>query len=263
MAIPSWKLPPGVCRGTWDYIQSIAIAREYDQRLTDSPLLQLDQQFIQHYLPDFSAQSAPPLIADLGCGTGRISRLLSPRGYRLLNVDLSAQMLSVLQQRCQHPELNQCVQANLVELDCLQPHSLDLALCLFSSIGMIQGQHNRRAFLKSVRPALKPAAPLILHVHNRYHSLWHPSGPTWLTNTWLKSKLSNRWEFGDKVFVDLGLPNMFLHIYSYRELLGDLRAAGFERIEVQPINVRGDDLLAKSVGWSWRAGGFFAVARHK
>lgn len=261
MSIPSWKLPSGVCRGTWDYIQSAVIAQEYDQRLRDSRLLQIDQQFIQRYLPPIAEVTNPPLIADLGCGTGRISRLLSPLGYRLLNVDLSSEMLGVLQHHCQHPQLNQCMQANLVELDCLLPDSLSMAVCLFSSIGMIHGQVHRRAFLKNVRPALKPDAPLIVHVHNRYHSLWHPSGPTWLARTWLASKFSKNWEFGDRVFADLGLPNMFLHIYSYRELLSDLRAAGFGRIEVFPISVPGDALLAKSLGWSWRAGGFFAVAR--
>lgn len=261
MSLPSWKLPLGVCRGTWDYLQSQSIARDYDRCLAGSPLLQFDQQFIQSFLPQILDRQSPPLIADLGCGTGRISRLLSPLGYRLLNVDLSPAMLDMLRQKCQHPHLNECVQANLVELDFIPPKSLDMALCLFSSMGMIRGRSFRQQFLRGVANSLRPSAPLIVHVHNRYHSLWHPSGPTWLIVTRLKSLVNQNWEFGDRVFVDLGLPAMFLHIYSRRELLADLRVAGFNHIQIFPINVPGNALLRDSATAALRAGGFFAVAR--
>jgi SAM-dependent methyltransferase len=259
MTLPSWKLPLGVCRGTWDYLQSKSIAEDYDRCLADSPLLRLDQQFIAPYLPKITADNAPR-IADFGCGTGRISRLLSPMGYRLLNVDLSPAMLDVLRDNCQHPELNECAQANLVELDFLQSESLDMGLCLFSSIGMIRGRKYRQKFLSSVAQALRPSAPFIVHVHNRYHSLWHPSGPTWLAMTRLKSWFGKNWEYGDRVFVDLGLPSMFLHIYSRKELLQDLRTAGFKQVQVFPISVRGDRLMEESPTAAFRAGGFFAVA---
>jgi SAM-dependent methyltransferase len=261
MSLPSWKLPLGVCRGTWDYLQSKSIAQDYDRCLADSPLLQLDEQFIQQFLPPIVDSAAPPLVADFGCGTGRISRLLSPLGYRMLNVDLSPQMLEVLRQKCQHQHLNECVLANLVELDFIAPNSVDLALCLFSSIGMIRGRRFRQKFLGGVVTALKQSAPLIVHVHNRYHSLWHPSGPAWLAATRMKSWLSKNWEFGDRVFVDLGLPKMFLHIYSRRELLQDLRAVGFHDIRLFPISVPGDALLPDGPAATLRAGGFFAVAK--
>ncbi|MFO0941483.1 MAG: class I SAM-dependent methyltransferase [Pirellulales bacterium] len=261
MNIPSWKLPPGVCRGTWDYLQSESIAQDYDQKLAKTPLLKLDQRFIQRYLPCIVDTSKPPLIADFGCGTGRISRMLSPMGYRMLNVDLSPSMLNELKKNCQHPELNECVQANLVELDFLKPNSLEMALCLFSSIGMILGRSNRVMFLRSVHHALVENAKFILHVHNRYHSLWHPTGPTWLLKTWLKSRFSQSWEYGDRVFVDLGIPRMFLHIYSRRELIQDLKQAGFSAIEILPINVAGDSLLMDRRLATFRAGGFFAVAK--
>lgn len=261
MSLPSWKLPPGVCRGTWDYLQSESLAEDYDRRLVDSPLLRLDQQFIQRYLPPFTDQTMPPQIADFGCGTGRISRLLSPLGYRILNIDLSRPMLNILQRKCQHPHLNECVQANLVELDFIANQSLEMAVCLFSSIGMIRGRNFRQQFLRGVSAALRPKAPFIVHVHNRYHSLWHPSGPTWLAATRIKSWLSKTWEFGDRVFLEFELPTMFLHIYSRRELLQDLRQAGFRHIEIYPINVPGDALMPRHLWATFRAGGFFAVAR--
>lgn len=261
MNLPNWKLPRGVCRGTWDYLQSQSIANNYDRDIADTALIRLDQRFILDHLPLIEGNTSPPLIADLACGTGRISRLLSPKGYRLLNVDLSPAMLEQLQQQCQHPEQNECVLANLVELDFIPSQSLSMATCLFSSIGMIRGRENRLQFLRGVRRALKAGAPLILHVHNRYHSLWHPSGPSWLAATWLRSRWNRQWEYGDRVYVYLGLPNMFLHIYSRRELKQDLATAGFNQVELHAINVPGDAILPESLFTAFVAGGFFAVAR--
>jgi SAM-dependent methyltransferase len=262
VSLPNWKLPVGVSRGTWDYLQSESIARDYDRYFSDSPLMQLDQRFIQRYLPPIDADSKPPMVADFGCGTGRISRLISPLGYRLLNIDLSPCMLDELKRNCQFPELNECICANLVELDFLEPESLSMAVCLFSSLGMIRGRENRRRFLRCARAALAREAPLIVHVHNRYHSLWHPSGPSWLAKTWLKSFLrGSHWEFGDRVYVYRGLPSMFLHIYSRRELIQDLRSAGFARIELFPIDVPCTRLIPDHFLASLQAGGFLAVAR--
>ena len=222
--------------------------------------MRLDLAFIRQHLPAVSADRPPPIVADLGCGTGRVSRHLSPLGYHLVNVDLSNHMLAELVRQSAHPQQNCCIQANLVELECLQPKSLDAAVCLFSSIGMIRGRRNRRKFLASLRLALKPQAQLILHAHNRYHSLWDPKGPAWLLGSKWKSLVDRDWEFGDRVYPYRGLPAMFLHIFSRGELRQDLQAAGFQSPHFYPLNLTGDSLLQNQ--WlSWlRAGGYFVIA---
>ena len=139
-----------------------------------------------------------------------------------------------------------CVQANLVQLDWLRDEVLDVAVCLFSSIGMIRGRAHRQQFLTHVRRSLKPNAPLILHVHNRLHSLFDPGGPAWLLKTRIRSWTTNDWEYGDRVYSYRGLPSMFLHIYSRRELVADLSAAGFTQWQILPINKTASDLLPAS-----------------
>ena len=42
MSPPSWKLPAGVSRGTWDYLQSPSIANDYDAYFDEHPLMGLD-----------------------------------------------------------------------------------------------------------------------------------------------------------------------------------------------------------------------------
>ena len=157
-----------------------------------------------------------------------------------------------------------CVQANLVQLEWLRDATLDMAVCLFSSIGMIRGRQHRLKFLSNVCRSLKPNSPLILHVHNRLRSLFDPGGPAWLLKTWLSSWTNRDWEYGDRVYAYRGLPSMFLHIYSRRELVADLTAAGFNELQILPINSTSSDLLPATTRFATlRAGGYFAIAKRK
>ncbi len=260
-------MPPGISRGTWDYLHSPSIADDYDSYFSDHPLLKLDIELVRRCLPAERSETESLdrfTIADFGCGTARVAREFGPLGYRVLNVDLSRHML---RQASKHSdsakERHACVEANLVQLDWLRSGALDMAVCLFSSIGMIRGRANRLQFLRHVQRSLKRGAPLVLHVHNRLHSLFDPGGPAWLVGTRLRSWFSRDCEYGDRVYSYRGLPSMFLHIYSRRELVADLTAAGFDELQILPINSTASDLLASSTRFAnLKAGGYFAIARH-
>ncbi len=261
----SWQLPRGVSRGTWDYVQSPHIATDYDSYFASHPLMKLDLEFVERHLPAIPSGSHDtinhPVIADLGCGTGRVSRRFSPLGYRMVNIDLSAHMLAELSRQTEHPAQQLNIRTNLAELKCLGPASIDLAVCLFSSLGMIRGASHRLRCLQAVRAALKPGSLLILHAHNRYHSLWDPAGPAWLLSTRWKSLVDRNWEFGDRVYAYRGLPTMFLHIFSRGELRQQLTLAGFDELHFYPINITGDALLVDSWLTPVRAGGYFVTCR--
>lgn len=260
---PNWQLPVGVSRATWDYIQSDHIASEYDAYFADSALMRLDLEVLAGYLPPVVPPAAP-VILDLGCGTGRVARRLLPLGYQLINVDLSQAMLVELQAKTppMYRDRSRCVQANLVELDSvIDAQSVDLAVCLFSSMGMIRGRKNRRRFLAAVHSSLKPGARLFVHVHNRTSSWFDPGGPRWLVGSLIRSFVGRDWELGDRVYAYRRLPAMFLHIYSRRELLSDLRYAKFHNVQLAPISMAGDCLLSsRSPMIGLRAGGYFAIA---
>lgn len=265
--LPTWQLPTGVSRATWDYLQSEHIAGEYDEYFADSALMRLDMQVLRQRLSavDVAADpDRPCVIADFGCGTGRVARELLPLGYHMVNVDLSPAMLREVESKTpvEYRHRSRCISANLVEIDqALQPASLDWGVCLFSSLGMIRGRQHRRRFLRGVRQTLKPGGTLFVHVHNRYRSLLDPGGPSWLTRSWLASRWDRQTEFGDRVYSYRRLPKMFLHIYSRRELCQDLRFAGLHNITVQPIDSTGSKLLPTPwLAQPLRAGGFFAFA---
>src|SRR5262245_22519753 len=129
-----WQLPAGVSRGVWDAAHDAAAARRYDAELAGRPLLSPDVAFAE---PHFAR---PGRLLDLGCGTGRLLMPLAQRGYWCLGVDLSAEMLRVAAEKARAAGVSvHLVQANAVELGCLDDAAFDQAACLFSTLGLVSG----------------------------------------------------------------------------------------------------------------------------
>jgi SAM-dependent methyltransferase len=223
---PTWQLPPGVSRGLWDYVHTSHIADDYDEYFAFNSLFETDGAVLRrHFDP-------PGLVADLGCGTGRALIPLVQSGHRGLAIDLSEHMLKVVQSKADDEGLPiECVRANLVELDALADHSVDYAMCLFSTLGMIRGRVNRRRSLTHAHRILKPGGRFVLHVHNYWFNLRDPDGPWWVLTNLTRAAVRRDVEIGDRWYQYRGLPSMFLHVFRWRELAGDLRAAGFRVLE--------------------------------
>lgn len=229
---PTWQLPPGVSRGLWDYAHSRSVAEDYDEYFALNSLFDFDEQVLARFFTQPGA-----LVADLGCGTGRALLPIVRRGLRGLAIDLSRPMLEVVREKATLDSLPiDCLQANLVELGSLRDASIDYAMCMFSTLGMIRGRENRRRALGHIRRALKPDGVFVLHVHNFWHNLFDPGGPWWLLRNLLIAPLRRDLDIGDKSFSYRGVPNMFLHVFRRGELRGELRRAGFRVREMIPLD---------------------------
>ena len=260
---PTWQLPPGVSRGTWDYVSTPSIALEYDTFHGDHPLLRLDQQWIADRLGRIStSESQPRVLMDLGCGTGRAMLPWSDRGWRTIGIDLSLSMLGQAKAKCLgSAEQPGFIHANLAQLSCLTNGIADAAICLYSSIGMIRGSDHRLAMLRSVRNSLKQGGVFLVHVHNRGSWLRDPNGLQTTIGSYFQSWRSNESEFGDRIYAYRGLPTMFLHIFSQSELKRLLRQAGFLIESIYVLNRTSSGPLR----FPWwiphlRAGGFMVTA---
>lgn len=256
-SLPSWPLPPGVSRSVWEYAHTAHIAEDYDDFFACNRLFELDQEVVARHI------RPPGLVVDLGCGTGRALLPLVRRGLRGVAVDLSADMLRIVQEKAEREDLGiQCVQANIVELDWLRDESVDFVVCLFSTLGMVQGARNRLRALRHARRALKPGGLLVLHVHNFWFSLYDPGGPWWIVRNLLRSAVRRDAERGDKYFAYRGIPQMFLHVFTYRELRRLVRRAGFRVREMTPLSASRSQCLR----WPWffgslRANGWILVGQ--
>src|SRR5258708_38531190 len=88
-----WQVPGGGYTGLWDYLHDEETAKKYDAYLADSSLFKADIAFVNRHC------DRPGRIIDLGCGTGRIGIPLAKRGFSVLGVDLSEEMLKVAREK--------------------------------------------------------------------------------------------------------------------------------------------------------------------
>ncbi|QDV41646.1 Methyltransferase domain protein [Stieleria neptunia] len=269
---PDWLRPPGVAAGTWQYVHQRTIARHYDDFVADTPLCELDRRYVLETLAAVSPAPAatlgaesddfPPLILDLGAGTGRLADPVRQLGYDVLAVDLSQSMLETLLERhgdraaTQTPAAGTILpmRANLVQLDALADAIADHAICMFSTIGMIQGRANRVRFLCHIARAVRPGGCLILHVHRRWAALRETGGMRRLLRSWIDS-FRGEAEFGDATYAYRGLDKMFMHRFSEREIQSELKAAGWTVQRIDRVGLDGGELTQSA----WNASGLFLV----
>lgn len=252
-----WQLPPGVSSGVWQYAQSSDIAEAYDEYFALHPLFEIDEQAVSDRI------QPPGVVLDLGCGTGRALLPLAERGLTCVGVDLSIEMLRVLGEKAANKAVRvHRVCANLVEMSCFPSGSADYCLCLFSTLGMVQGRNHRARVLAHVHRILRPDGLFIVHVHNLLANLLIGAGRRWLAGHLLRAAVDRNVELGDKFFDYRGVPRMYLHTFRRRELSHALRQAGF-RIEELIWLAPG---CTKKLRWPWllgsiRANGWIAICR--
>ena len=286
-----WRRPAGVAPGTWRYVQQGSIANHYDAFVAETPLCALDQTILRQVFESIdsgqnSAESTEGKarrtgqkvfsdrdnwVLDLGCGTGRAATELSQLGRNVLAIDLSQSMLNHVVERSKRSQVESTSQgtgsivplrANLVQLDCLADNSAAGAVCLFSTLGMIQGRKNRRTVLRHASRIVRPGGKLLLHVHNRYASLAQSGGKRLLAKSLLNSIVSREHEFGDATYAYRGLPDMFLHRYSRRELIADLRISGWQINHIHRLTLDGSTTIEENAANKLRiAGGYLLEAQ--
>ena len=234
MTVPDWLLPRGVSRSLWEYAHDPQIARQDREHLADSQLAGFDQLLVERWLP------ATGKIVDLGCGPGRLAIPLAQRGCEVWGVDLSWEALRMVRERADSLGLTiPTVRANLCELDCLADQQFDHALLMFGTLGMVSGPTQRGDVLRHAARLLKPGGRLVLHVHNVWRHLFVPGKRWWL--------LRDRWRklLGSDTAGDIhhdyrGIPGMYHHAFSWRELRVLLNETGFTILDHVAVQTRPD-----------------------
>jgi SAM-dependent methyltransferase len=252
-----WQLPAGVDRGLWDYLHNPAVARGYDAALAGSNLFAADESFVARHCP------TPGRLIDLGCGTGRLSLAFARRGYRVLGVDLSSEMLAVAREKAEAAGLRvDLLRANLAGLDGVADGCFDYAACLFSTLGMVRGDAARRLVVGQASRVLRPEGVFVLHVHNRWFNALDPHGRRWLAGNLLASALG-RAAPGDRTMpVHQNVAGLTLHHFTRREAVRLLQGSGFRIVDVEPVGLGPDGVLSRA--WllaRLRAYGFLLAAR--
>ncbi len=247
---PAWRLPEGVNPSLWQYAHTARLASEEDAYFDGHPLFRFDAEALA------ARFQTPGRLVDLGCGAGRHSIEFARRGFPVVGVDLSAAMLETVGSKAAKHGLEvECVRANLCRLG-FADGSFDYALSMFSTLGMIRGASARRRALAEAYRILKPGGRMALHAHNAWLNLRDPQGRFWLMGQGLK-RLVGRPDVGDRRMTYRGIAGMEVHLFTWRELSRDIRAAGFRIDEVVPIDaVRARPIAIPWLGHGLRAGGW-------
>ena len=112
--------------------------------------------FIESLFPE-----KPEKILELGCGTGNYTNLLLKKGYDVLSLDLSKEMLEVAEKKIQEGNF---VQSDIRDFETGEKY--DACLVLFAVLGYVTENNDLEKVLQNIRLHLNPKGFLIFDVWN-------------------------------------------------------------------------------------------------
>ncbi len=109
----------------------------------------------------------PVLVLDLGCGTGSFCTEMAKRGYDMIGVDLSVDMLSVASDKAHKYGLNILyINQDMTQFELYG--TVDAAVCLMDSINYITSKRGLKKLFKNVENYLNPGGLFIFDINSCY-----------------------------------------------------------------------------------------------
>ncbi|MBI4586137.1 MAG: class I SAM-dependent methyltransferase [Planctomycetes bacterium] len=212
-----------------------------------------EADFIQSSL----ALPAGSRVLDVPCGNGRHTVELAARGYRPTGVDIADWCMGAARSKARERGVQvDWLQGNMAELPWRE--EFDGAYCFGNSFGYLDDEGNAQ-FLKAVARALKPGARFILDTGILAESLfahlveraWYPAGDAIFLAERRYHLEAGRLESEYTILRQgkLERKTAWYRNYTYRELIGLLRAAGFSvegssgSLEKEPFRLGSPRLL--------------------
>lgn len=138
------------------------MANVYD-RLMESAPYDAWLEFTQYIFKEYG--KSVQKIADLGCGTGEITKRLAMEDYQVIGVDYSSDMLAYAEQKCSNAGLKvQWLNQDLKELHGLG--DLDAAISYCDVINYITEESDLTSVFQGVADSLKEDGLFIFDVHS-------------------------------------------------------------------------------------------------
>ena len=157
-------------------------------------------EFIFRILHKFNIK--PAKILDVACGTGRLAKLISLRGYLAEGIDSSSEMINIAKKRG-----IKCFIKNIINFRL--PQKYDLILCTYDSLNYITNLRDLKKCFSSIKKYLQPKGVFIFDMNSDFkiNKLIAPSVRYYKKkNTeliWVNSKKPNTWIAEMILFVKL------------------------------------------------------------
>lgn len=198
----------------WEYYSRIA--KEYDS-MYETPKWRLYHRLIQSFLSEHL--KVPCRVLDLGGGTGRWSLFLQERGFDVILVDPSEEMLKIAEKK----GVKKFLKARAEDLP-FSSHSFDTVLAMGDVLSYVE---NKVKAFSEIARVLKPGGLLIATVDNFYTFLQHMIEE----DAWEKVP-----RFLKTQTIEVGNTLFSFNSYAFRP--EDIESIeGFDTIEVRGIGV--------------------------
>jgi ubiquinone/menaquinone biosynthesis C-methylase UbiE len=200
-------------------------AREYTK---DSDLWDHEARIIDEYFP-----KPPARILDLGCGAGRTTAGLARRGFSVVAIDLSDQLLTLARER--HPTLDfRKMDATKLEFE---DESFDSAIFSYNGIDCIYPVEGRLHCMREVFRILKPGGIFALSSHNMIGSMFS-GGFFYLRGHWnafkfLVRQIPNRLAWSWYPAYEDGGGVQYLYSAPPGRTMEQLSSVGFDVLKVR------------------------------
>lgn len=188
----------------------------------------------------------PSLIADLACGTGNVTVPLAKRGYEMIGVDVSEQMLSVAREKAAENDADILfLKQDISKLDLYG--TCDAFLCMIDGLNYIIEPKKIEYLFKRIKTCfLNPEGIVIFDISTR-HKLQNIIG----NNTFIHDGEDVFYAWENRYMEKLNLSKMYLNFFSEQkdgtykrfyeehlqrghsisEITGALKRAGFSRVD--------------------------------
>ena len=125
-----------------------------------------------------SAPTEASIIADIGCGTGHQTAVLSAKGLKVIGVDISPSMIK--QAKENYPDLNFRV-GDAMDNGLFKMNSLTHIVCLYFTIYYFK---DKRHFFDNCMDWLMPGGTLIVHIVDResFDPILPPGNPLYIVS---------------------------------------------------------------------------------
>jgi len=140
-------------------------AQYYDQfmlRLVNYPV------WVEYIIKIFKEHKlSPRTILDVACGTGIPSLLLAQKGYRIIGVDNSQNMLEMFKQKLSNSKYNiQLIHSNIRNFSL--PEKVDVAVSFYDSINYLLTEQDLASCFSCVANSLKPSGVFTFDMNSEY-----------------------------------------------------------------------------------------------
>jgi SAM-dependent methyltransferase len=138
-----------------------ALAASYD-RLTNDVDYEATVDFYMEILAKEGVQ--PRTVVDLACGTGSVTEILARRGYPVIGVDMSEEMLTVASMKTMDLEPRPVFTCQLLQ-ELRLPKAVDLAVCALDSLDYILDPVDCKEAVRRAYKCLNPGGLFIFDVN--------------------------------------------------------------------------------------------------